>query len=175
MLNRNNFNSQDGKKKWSNLPDGEYVATVDQIKGEITAEKDKNHKITIVLKVIEGEKKNRLVFKNYSFPECDEDSSRWDWLNKSLEFCGNDFALLGNKKELSESAKTPTDIVEELTAMGQDLSGVNVVVNLVTKKANNGKEYQNCFINELYDGEVAESNDDFGPEPNFDKDDEIPF
>jgi len=126
------------KTEYSPLPDGQFVVTVDTARVEETD--DGKLSLHWGLKVIEGNYINRLIFKRNNL----DDPSRFGYLKADFEKIG---IGLQNISDLEEFLPNLLDRVIE--------------VRLKTTKPNDqGKTYQNCYIQKFvsmlkdYDNQV---------------------
>jgi hypothetical protein len=112
------------KTDYSPLPDGRYVVTIDEAR--IEESDDGRLSLNLGLKVVEGNHTNRLIFKRNNL----DDSSRFGYLKADFDKIGLE---LLNISDLEDFLPNLLDRVIE--------------VRLKTGKPNNqGKTYQNCYI-----------------------------
>jgi len=112
------------KTEYSPLPDGQYVAVVDEAR--IDESDDGRLSLKLGLKVVEGNYTNRLIFKRNSL----DDPSRFGYLKADFGKIGLELLNIG---DLEDFLPNLLDRVIE--------------VRLKTGKPNDqGKTYQNCYI-----------------------------
>lgn len=124
------------KKKFTNLPDGYYLAMIDRSAVENKFGFDG---FFLTLKIMEGEYKDRLVFKNYNF--------------------GLKFQLHAMKEDLKLMGIDLEGDLTKLEAEAPMLLDKQVEIQLKTTAPNAaGKVYQNTYIKKEY---VAVDEDPF--------------
>jgi len=159
------FNQEPEKKDFELIPNGKYVAILENAQLDATSEPHKL-KVTYVLK--DEKFGNRKLWQNFTYSD------------KSAKFLVWQMGVLGVQSQ-AKSATSEKEYYKAITDGVFELAKSNAAVVLeVTSKEYNGKTYNNVIISDLHDGDLPVRNhaldvEGSGNPPLFDNDEEITF
>ena len=159
------WNQEDEKSSYELLPDGEYVATLDDSQFDTTVTPKK---LKVQYLVHDTKYGGRKLWQNFTFNE------------KSAKFLIWQMGVIGAHqvaKEAGSEDEYYTSLAKEVYRLVKENAKVLLEV---TRREYNGKEYQNTIIKEVYIGDLPVKNEALniegaGSPPKTDLSEELPF
>ena len=156
------WNDESESKTYELLPDGEYVAIIEDAQLDATK---KPNKLAVTYLVKDERYGGRKLWQNFTLSE------------KSAKFLAWQMGVLGVQTD-AKTASTEEEYYKLVIDGVFTLAKSNTAVILeVTRREYQGKEYQNTIIKDLHYGDLPIKNEalGLGAPPEMDKDEELGF